>query len=89
MWSSYFTPALKAAFEKTKRLHRDVTPGNIILYNDPERGLDLTTIAGQSNPRKGYLIDWELSRECEPKGSKSYVGDESCAVSVSVFRLWL
>ncbi|KAI9059517.1 hypothetical protein FKP32DRAFT_1606062 [Trametes sanguinea] len=35
------------------RLHRDVHPGNIILYKRPEDG--------PNSRRKGYLIDWDVS----------------------------
>ncbi|KAI0823290.1 hypothetical protein BC628DRAFT_1340313 [Trametes gibbosa] len=47
--------ACKSAYEVAGRLHRDVTPANIILYRDT------------SNPtcskdvRQGYLIDWDQS----------------------------
>ncbi|KAI0324170.1 hypothetical protein GY45DRAFT_1314253 [Cubamyces sp. BRFM 1775] len=43
-----------AAYKLGRRLHRDVHPGNIILYNDSESGRP-------SNPRTGYLVDWDIS----------------------------
>ncbi|KAJ3018305.1 hypothetical protein NUW54_g368 [Trametes sanguinea] len=47
--------ALLEAYNRTNRLHRDVHPGNIILYRDD------TADATRSRPRTGYLIDWENS----------------------------
>lgn len=46
--------ALKGAAELGNTVHRDVSPSNIILCTDPA--------TGSSNPRKGYLCDWDLSR---------------------------
>nr|VWO95586.1 Uncharacterized protein [Ganoderma boninense] len=74
--------ALKAAFEQRRRLHRDVTPGNIILYKDSERGSGSTSAATRpSMYRTGYVIDWELSRRCERQDS--YIGDDGESFPVS------
>ncbi|KAI0831731.1 hypothetical protein BC628DRAFT_547781 [Trametes gibbosa] len=52
--------ALRSAYERCKRLHRDVSPANIVLYHDG---------AQKSHEcRQGYLIDWELS--CDTSNSK-------------------
>ncbi|PIL22327.1 hypothetical protein GSI_15015 [Ganoderma sinense ZZ0214-1] len=75
--------ALKTAFEYGKRLHRDITPGNIILYNDPKQIPGITSTSDQLKPRKGYLIDWELSRRCDSELKASYIGDQSSAVSAT------
>ena len=45
---------MKDAFEKAGRLHRDVTPGNIILFDG--------SAANGMRERTGYLVDWDLSR---------------------------
>ncbi len=39
------------------RFHGDITPGHIILYKEP----------GQHS-RKGYLVDWDLSRTVDDGG---------------------
>ncbi|KAI0323492.1 hypothetical protein GY45DRAFT_626972 [Cubamyces sp. BRFM 1775] len=44
--------ALVSAFQLGNRLHRDVHPGNIILYN---------TSSTPTNPRTGFLVDWDNS----------------------------
>ncbi len=59
--------------DKAKRLHRDITPGNIILLNP-----GLTLSPGIS--RKGYLVDWDLSRKQEDAGLR-----QESEVSVSWF----
>ncbi|KAH9889372.1 hypothetical protein C8Q73DRAFT_707317 [Cubamyces lactineus] len=46
--------ALVAAYQLGRRLHRDVHPGNIILYNDSELGKP-------TSRRTGYLVDWDIS----------------------------
>ncbi|KAI0326084.1 hypothetical protein GY45DRAFT_158681 [Cubamyces sp. BRFM 1775] len=50
--------ALVAAYDVAKRVHRDVHPGNIILYNNADN---------PSNPRTGYLVDWDLSCTIQSK----------------------
>ncbi|KAI0350363.1 hypothetical protein OH77DRAFT_1489248 [Trametes cingulata] len=49
--------ALRRAYVDHKLLHRDITPGNIILY----RNESLAATA----PRRGYLVDWELACRVE------------------------
>ncbi|KAI0663995.1 hypothetical protein C8Q70DRAFT_213469 [Cubamyces menziesii] len=44
--------ALVSAFQLGRRLHRDVHPGNIILYNTSDT---------PTNPRTGFLVDWDNS----------------------------
>ncbi|KAI0326080.1 hypothetical protein GY45DRAFT_1329415 [Cubamyces sp. BRFM 1775] len=44
--------ALAAGFNLGRRLHRDVHPGNIILYNHTNN---------TAGPRTGYLVDWDNS----------------------------
>ena len=51
---SIYATALGDAFEKCRRVHRDVTPGNIILFRHEGSEFDAA--------RTGYLIDWDLSR---------------------------
>lgn len=51
------------------RIHRDITPANIILSRDYGAGFD--------SPRKGYLCDWDLSRPT------NYINGEDYEVSVS------
>ncbi|KAI0350356.1 hypothetical protein OH77DRAFT_1593615 [Trametes cingulata] len=46
--------ALRTAYIDGEQLHRDVTPGNIILYRESD-----SLIA--TAPRTGFLVDWELS----------------------------
>ncbi|PIL30494.1 hypothetical protein GSI_07194 [Ganoderma sinense ZZ0214-1] len=60
--------ALQGAFSKEGRFHRDITPGHIILYKGP----------GTLN-RKGYLVDWDLSR---------VVGDEGYLEDFQVSSTW-
>ncbi|KAI0755194.1 hypothetical protein C8Q80DRAFT_417160 [Daedaleopsis nitida] len=48
--------ALRQAYDKTKRLHRDVHPGNIILFN---KNATVTSSA----PRTGFLVDWDCSMD--------------------------
>ena len=43
--------ALQDAYSQWKRFHGDITPGHIILYKVPGK-----------IERKGYLVDWDLSR---------------------------
>ncbi|KAM5540757.1 hypothetical protein V8D89_005590 [Ganoderma adspersum] len=43
--------ALQDAYSEWKRFHGDITPGHIILYKVPGKP-----------ERKGYLVDWDLSR---------------------------
>ncbi|KAL6306468.1 hypothetical protein BKA93DRAFT_701059, partial [Sparassis latifolia] len=49
--------ALIAAHEKARRIHRDISAGNIMLYRKPYQ--DHWT---------GYLIDWELSSKVQEDG---------------------
>ncbi|KAI0948897.1 hypothetical protein AcW1_008642 [Taiwanofungus camphoratus] len=42
--------AMLEARDKNNRIHRDISPGDVILVKEPS-----------SRIRKGYLIDWELS----------------------------
>lgn len=60
--------ALKAAAVLGPRVHRDVSPSNIILCTDRK--------SGTSNPRRGYLCDWDLSR-AGAKSEGSSPQDES------------
>ena len=50
------------AHSKAMRLHRDPSPGNIILYREPD------------NPvRVGYLIDWEHSCKVGGVGVRDHI----------------
>ena len=49
--------AMQDALAKDKRLHRDLSVGNIILVKEPDR-----------NVRRGYLIDWDASIRVDKKG---------------------
>ncbi|CCL98569.1 uncharacterized protein FIBRA_00569 [Fibroporia radiculosa] len=49
--------AMIDAYDKSGRLHRDISLGNIILYRDRGNGV-----------RRGILIDWELSCRLDDKG---------------------
>ncbi|KAI0324547.1 hypothetical protein GY45DRAFT_1340712 [Cubamyces sp. BRFM 1775] len=53
--------ALRGAFERAGQLHRDVHPGNIILYRNGS--------SSTSDVRTGYLIDWDCSREVGIEGT--------------------
>ena len=48
---------MKDALGKDSRLHRDLSIGNVILVQHPDRPI-----------RTGYLIDWELSCEVDENG---------------------
>lgn len=50
--------ALHDAWKKANRHHRDITPGNIILYNDSSQSMKR---GPRLLVRKGYLVDWDLS----------------------------
>ncbi len=83
----FIIPALKAAAELGLRVHRDVSPSNIILCTDKK--------TGTSNPRRGYLCDWDLSR-AGAQSEDSTREDESGTWStlwedyeVSVCDLWM
>ncbi|OSD02404.1 hypothetical protein PYCCODRAFT_1435404 [Trametes coccinea BRFM310] len=56
--------ALSTAYREARRLHRDVHPGNIILFR--VEAADTT----RSPPRTGYLIDWESSCGVNTKPSE-------------------
>ncbi|RPD54655.1 hypothetical protein L227DRAFT_595897, partial [Lentinus tigrinus ALCF2SS1-6] len=56
--------AMRDALEKDSRVHRDISPGNIILVRDRE---DQTI-------RKGYLIDWESSCTVDESGLAAKAG---------------
>ncbi|KAJ8468976.1 hypothetical protein ONZ51_g9289 [Trametes cubensis] len=49
--------AMQDAFTKDKRLHRDLSVGNIILVREPDRAI-----------RRGYLIDWDASIRVDKEG---------------------
>ncbi|GBE86115.1 predicted protein [Sparassis crispa] len=49
--------ALIAAHDKARRIHRDISAGNIMLYRKPSQ-----------DHRTGYLIDWELSSKVQEDG---------------------
>ncbi|KAI9062464.1 hypothetical protein FKP32DRAFT_1574035 [Trametes sanguinea] len=55
--------AMKDAFEKGSRLHRDLSVGNIILVKEPDRPI-----------RRGYLIDWDASDAVDETGVASNGG---------------
>ncbi|KAL1950098.1 hypothetical protein VTO73DRAFT_5220 [Trametes versicolor] len=61
--------ALHDAYGITRRLHCDITPGNIILYHDGSPPTE--------EPRKGYLVDWELSFDPSAKREKTRRRDAS------------
>ncbi|KAI0330527.1 hypothetical protein GY45DRAFT_750263 [Cubamyces sp. BRFM 1775] len=49
--------AMRDALEKDARIHRDISPNNIILVREEEGAA-----------RKGYLVDWESSSRVDDKG---------------------
>ncbi|KAJ3006457.1 hypothetical protein NUW54_g3930 [Trametes sanguinea] len=55
--------AMKDAFEKGSRLHRDLSLGNIILVKDSDRPI-----------RRGYLIDWDASDAVDETGKALHEG---------------
>ncbi|KAI0366934.1 hypothetical protein BV20DRAFT_618342 [Pilatotrama ljubarskyi] len=59
---------LTDAYRLCHRCHRDVTPNNIILYNEPLETTDGQRWAEPSEaPRTGYLVDWGLSWDISGK----------------------
>ncbi|KAI0770200.1 hypothetical protein C8Q74DRAFT_1422593 [Fomes fomentarius] len=56
--------AMVDARQKDSRLHQDISTDNIILVREP----------GCSGPRKGYLIDWDVSCEADPSGTSYEAG---------------
>ncbi|KAI0663992.1 hypothetical protein C8Q70DRAFT_944258 [Cubamyces menziesii] len=48
--------AYQGAYKLANRLHRDIHPGNIILFNEPDTKTPLSFTS-----RKGYLVDWDHS----------------------------
>ncbi|EJF61059.1 hypothetical protein DICSQDRAFT_127376 [Dichomitus squalens LYAD-421 SS1] len=79
-----YTSALKSAYDVEKRLHRDITPGNIILYRDIDSESE-SEKRHAKRCRRGYLIDWELSRKCEHGSSHSTNVED---LPVSMFDYW-
>ncbi|KAH9932697.1 uncharacterized protein BXZ73DRAFT_26216, partial [Epithele typhae] len=55
--------AMRDALEKDSRLHRDISPGNIVLVKEAD-----------ADVRKGYLIDWELSCGLTDEGDAEVTG---------------
>ncbi|KAH9889373.1 hypothetical protein C8Q73DRAFT_654021 [Cubamyces lactineus] len=55
--------AMQDAFAKDKRLHRDLSAGNIILVKEPDHSM-----------RRGYLIDWDASIRVDKKGEALQAG---------------
>ncbi|KAI0357827.1 hypothetical protein OH77DRAFT_1398469 [Trametes cingulata] len=49
--------AMRDAYDKDSRVHRDISTGNIILVKEPD-----------SDTRRGYLIDWETSSRVDDHG---------------------
>ncbi|KAH9932687.1 uncharacterized protein BXZ73DRAFT_101229 [Epithele typhae] len=49
--------AMRDALARDRRLHRDISTGNIVLVQEPD-----------SETRRGYLIDWELSSRVRADG---------------------
>ncbi|KAH9889874.1 hypothetical protein C8Q73DRAFT_652721 [Cubamyces lactineus] len=49
--------AMRDAYDKASRIHRDISVGNIILVQEVD-----------SVPRRGYLIDWETSDKVDEEG---------------------
>ena len=54
---------MRDAFAKEKRIHRDLSVGNIILVQE-----------GDSSTRRGYLIDWESSCKVDDAGEAVEIG---------------
>ncbi|KAH9932694.1 uncharacterized protein BXZ73DRAFT_77412 [Epithele typhae] len=55
--------AMRDALEKDSRVHRDISTGNIVLVKEAE-----------SDVRRGYLIDWELSCTLNDEGDAEATG---------------
>ncbi|KAI0775522.1 hypothetical protein BD413DRAFT_470915 [Trametes elegans] len=55
--------AMRDAFTKDFRLHRDISVGNIILVREPSNAI-----------RKGYLIDWDASDSVDDTGEAQHPG---------------
>ena len=58
---AYLTLALASrdAVSSSRRLHRDISLGNILLVREEE---------SQDNIRTGYLIDWDAAGLCSEAG---------------------
>ena len=54
---------MRDALAKDRRIHRDISAGNIILLKEPG-----------SNVRKGFLIDWETSCRVDESGEAVETG---------------
>ncbi|OSC97317.1 hypothetical protein PYCCODRAFT_1419686 [Trametes coccinea BRFM310] len=55
--------AMKDAYEKGSRIHRDLSVGNVILVKEPDRPI-----------RRGYLIDWDASDLVDEAGEALHSG---------------
>ncbi|KAI0324173.1 hypothetical protein GY45DRAFT_450849 [Cubamyces sp. BRFM 1775] len=55
--------AMQDALAKDRRIHRDLSVGNIILVKEPDRTV-----------RRGYLIDWDASTHVDKEGEALHEG---------------
>ncbi|KAL7279685.1 hypothetical protein ACG7TL_006092 [Trametes sanguinea] len=68
--------AMKDAYTKDSRIHRDLSVGNIILVKEPDRVV-----------RKGYLIDWEASDRVDDGGEALHAGRAGTWLFMSIRML--
>ncbi|KAI0324169.1 hypothetical protein GY45DRAFT_1263369 [Cubamyces sp. BRFM 1775] len=68
--------AMQDALAKDKRLHRDLSAGNIILVKEPDHPV-----------RRGYLIDWDASIRVDKKGEALQAGRAGTWVFLSARML--
>ncbi|KAJ2992450.1 hypothetical protein NUW54_g7931 [Trametes sanguinea] len=68
--------AMKDAYTKDSRIHRDLSVGNIILIKEPDHAV-----------RKGYLIDWETSDRVDDAGEALHSGRAGTWLFMSIRML--